>query len=103
LPKKFGYDKQRLHFPGLILSGQLTRDEALQKLEEPLYRSDELENDITYFCKKLRITRDEFEDLIAQPNLHYTDFPNWDRQQRLLKCAQNFALRVTGKHLRVYS
>jgi len=103
LPKKYGYDKRRPHLSSLILSGQLTRDEALRKLEELLYLPDELEIDIAYFCKKLRITRKEFDDLIEQPNRHYTDFPNWDLYYQLLKRAQVLAAKVTGKRLRAYS
>ena len=30
LPTKFGYDKRRAHFSSLILTGQMTRDEALR-------------------------------------------------------------------------
>lgn len=103
LPKKYGYDKRRPHLSSLILSGQLTRDEALRKLEEPLYLPDELEIDIVYFCKKLRITRKEFDNLIEQPNRHYTDFPNWNSYYQLLKRAQVLAAKVTGKRLRAYS
>jgi aminotransferase len=103
LPKKFGYDKRRPHLSSLIVSGQLSRDQALRLLEEPLYMPDELEIDTAYFCKKLRITREEFNELVEQPNRHYTDFPNWDSRQRLLKRVQNVAAWLTGKRFRVYS
>lgn len=103
LPEKFGYDKRRPHLSSLIVSCQLIREEALQKLEEPLYLPDELEIDIAYFCKKLRITRKEFDGFISQSNRHYTDFPNWDSRYQLLKRAQDLAAKVTGKRLRVYS
>lgn len=78
LPVKFGYDKRRPHLSSLIVSGQMSRSDALSKLEEPLYHPDELESDITFFCKKLRISRDEFNQLMMVPNRHYTDFNNWD-------------------------
>jgi N-acetyl sugar amidotransferase len=32
LPKKFGYDKRRAHFSSLILTGQLSRDGALERI-----------------------------------------------------------------------
>ena len=103
LPKKFGYDKRRPHLSSLIVSGQLSREEAVQKLEEPLYLPDELDVDIAFLCKKLRITRQEFDSLIGQPNRHYADFPNWDSRQKLLKRVQAVAARLTGKRLQVYS
>ena len=35
LPTKFGYDKRRAHFSSLILTGQMTREEALEKIAAP--------------------------------------------------------------------
>ncbi len=37
LPRKFGYDKRLAHYSSLILSGQLTRDDALGRMETPDY------------------------------------------------------------------
>jgi N-acetyl sugar amidotransferase len=103
LPVKFGYDKRLPHLSSLIVSGQMSREEALESLAEPLYDSQELEVDIGYFCKKLRISRAEFDDLIKQPNRHYTDFPNWDSRYRWLKMLQAAVERFSGKRVNVYS
>lgn len=103
LPAKFGYDKRRPHLSSLIVSGQMTREEALSRMEEPLYDPQELENDIVYFCKKMQITRQQFDGFIAAAPQHYTDFPNWDRQHRWLKNIQAIAARLLGKTLKVYS
>jgi hypothetical protein len=103
LPKRFGYDKRRPHLSSLIVSGQLTREEALRKLAEPLYDSRELEVDLAYFCKKLRISRDEFDALLKQPLTHYSEFSNWDARHRMLKRLQGSMERVTGRRMNVYS
>lgn len=103
LPKKFGYDKRRPHLSSLIVSGQMTREHALEKLAEPLYDPQELEIDIGYFCKKLRITRAEFDGFINEPNRHFTDFPNWDSRYRMLKKLQLAIERFSGKRANVYS
>lgn len=103
LPTKFGYDKRLPHLSSLIVSGQLTRDEALRKLEEPLYDPFELETDIAYFCKKLRITRQEFDAFMAAPNGHHTDFPTWDGRYRLAKKGQDLVGRLLGRPISVYS
>jgi hypothetical protein len=63
----------------------------------------ELEIDITYFCKKLRLTRDEFNDLMAAPLHQYSDFPNWDGRYRRLKALQRLVGRILGRQIRVYS
>jgi N-acetyl sugar amidotransferase len=103
LPTKFGYDKRRPHLSSLIVSGQITRKEAISAIEEPLYSPDELENDITYFCKKLQITRAEFDELLAAPSHHYSEFPNWDRRHRILKKIQVIIERITGRKRNIYS
>lgn len=103
LPTKFGYDKRRPHLSSLIVSGQMTRDEALKILEEPLYEPQELEIDIAYFCKKLRISRPQFDELMNVAPHHYTDFPTWEGRHRLLKKGQEIVERFLGKRVRVYS
>jgi N-acetyl sugar amidotransferase len=103
LPERFGYDKRRPHLSSLIASGQLTRADAMDELKKPLYDPKELELDIEYFCKKLRIKRVEFDQLMRVPKQHYTDFQNWDKYHRLLKEAQALVARLTGRTIRVYS
>ena len=103
LPKRFGYDKRKPHLSSLIVSGQMTREEALAKLEEPLYDPQELENDISYFCKKLRISRQQFDELVSGPIRSHTEFPTWDRRYRILKGLQGIVARTTGREFKVYS
>lgn len=101
LPQKFGFDKRRPHFSSMIVSGQMSRDEALKKLDDPLYDSKELEEDIVYFCKKLRISRADFDELMKVPCSHYKDFPNWDFRYKLLRSAKNLFEMFTGFKLKV--
>lgn len=103
LPKKFGYDKRRPHLSSLIVSGQMTREDAIDALSIPLYDPVELETDITYFCKKMRIKREEFDALMLAPNRHYTDFPTWDGRYRFLKKIQSVFTKITGRTIKVYS
>lgn len=103
LPTKFGYDKRKAHYASMVLSQQLTRDEALEKLAEPLYHADELELDIEYFCKKVRISREDFTELMNAPVHDYTDFANWGGRQRLAKKAQLLLQRALGRRINVYS
>ena len=103
LPEKFGYDKRKPHLSSLIVSGQITREAALEKLAEPLYDLQELEIDIAYFCKKLRITRQQFNDFMTTPSHHHTDFKTWDGYYRLLKKIQRFTERLLNRRFNVYS
>jgi N-acetyl sugar amidotransferase len=103
LPIKFGIDKRLPHLSSLIVSGLMTRTEAIAKLDEPLYDPAELEIDITYLCKKLRISRQHFNELMDAPIHHYSDFPNWDFRYKWLKRIQAFAKKLIGRNIKVYS
>lgn len=103
LPTKFGYDKRCPHLSSMIVSDQMTRKEALNQLALPLYAPDELESDILYFCKKLQISRPEFDELMAAPVHHYSEFPNWDGKYRFFKRVQTAIGNLTGNRLNIYS
>jgi N-acetyl sugar amidotransferase len=103
LPEKFGYDKRRAHLSSLILSGQLTRDEALLEMKTPLYDPCELEEDMEYVAKKLSVSLDEFKKFINGNKRDYSDFNNWDRSYNLLKRMQFFAGKLLKKKLSNYS
>ena len=85
----------------MIVSGQMSRDDALKKLDEPLYDAEELEEDIVYFCKKLRISRADFDELMKVPCSNYKDFPNWDFRYKLLRSAKNMFEVFTGLKVKV--
>ena len=103
LPTKFGYDKRRPHLSSMIASGQMTQEDALNQLALPLYDPDELESDILYFCKKLWISRAEFDELMAAPVHHYSEFYNWDGRYGFFKKVQTVIGNMTGKRLNIYS
>ena len=103
LPRKFGYDKRRPHLSAMILSGQLSREDALQELEKPLYDERELKDDLTYIAKKLQITVEELTDLIAAPGVDATDFKNWDGIYNKLKSVQGFAENLLGRGIKNYA
>jgi aminotransferase len=103
LPRKFGYDKRLPHISSLIASGQMTRAEGLAKLAEPLYDKKEFEIDINYFCKKLRITREQYEDFITGHSSLYSDYPNWVARHRMLKWIQGYVEKLIGRRINVYS
>ncbi len=103
LPTKFGYDKRLPHLSSLIVSGQMSREEALLELEKPLYDRDELEIDIAYFCKKMRINRVIFDECVARPPRWHTEFPTWDARYLAMKRIQNAIERLSGRRMNVYS
>ncbi len=74
LPTKFNIDKRKPHLSTLICSGQISREEALKELENPLYGEDELEQDKKYVLKKLGLSEKEFEDLMKLPIKRHQEY-----------------------------
>ena len=76
LPTKFGYDKRRAHFSSLILTGQMTREEALEKIAKPAYDPETVAQDFEYIATKLGMSVDELKALQSGPNRTYRDYKN---------------------------
>lgn len=89
LPKKFGYDKRKCYFSSEILSGQLTREEALEKLKQQPYDENMAMQDLEYIAKKLDMEKDEFLYLMNGPNKTFRDYKN---REKLLKFAIRLAI-----------
>lgn len=76
LPKKFGYDVRRVQFSSLILTGQMTREEALAKLQESPYDPETLGQDFEFVASKLGISVEELQGYLDAPNKTYRDYQN---------------------------
>jgi len=74
LPTKFKVNKRKAHLSNLICSGQMTREEALSLLNEPLYDPVELIQDKEYVLKKLGFTLEEFNRIMQLPPKSHLDF-----------------------------
>jgi len=83
LPEKFGVDKRRVHLGSLIISGQMTRAEALQRLEGIPYASAQaLAEDKQYFMKKMGWSEAQLREYLARPGKPHSAYasekPLWD-------------------------
>ena len=74
LPAKFKIDKRKAHLSNLIFSGQMTREEAVRILDEPLYSERELQNDKEYVLKKWDLTESEFQEIMSRPRVEHQSF-----------------------------
>ncbi|QDW39790.1 N-acetyl sugar amidotransferase [Bradyrhizobium sp. KBS0727] len=74
LPVKFGYDKRRAHFSSLILTGQLSRDEALRRIARPAYDEETMAHEFEYVATKLDLTVAELRALMNGPNKSYRNY-----------------------------
>lgn len=76
LVEKFGFDKRRAHLSSLVVTGQMTRDQALAALQQPPYDEASIAPDKEFVAKKLEISPQEFDTIIASPPKSYKDYPN---------------------------
>jgi len=76
LPRKFGFQKRRAHFSSLILTGQMSREEALDRVSRPEMSEQFLEKEFEYVAHKLDLTVDELKEIFNGPNKTYKDYKN---------------------------
>jgi N-acetyl sugar amidotransferase len=75
LPTKFHIDKRKAHLSTLICSGQMTKEDALKELAQPLYTPEALKLDYEYVLKKLGLGTAAFEAIMKLPPKKHTDYP----------------------------
>ncbi len=76
LPRKFGFEKRRAHFSSLILTGQMTREEALERISKPELSEEFLQKEFEYVAEKLDLTKHELEEIFKAPNKTFHDYKN---------------------------
>ena len=79
LPVKFGYDTRKVQYSSLILTGQMTREDALIKLANSPYDENTIEDDIRYIANKLNIPVEELLSYLKGPNKTYKDYKNQEK------------------------
>lgn len=72
--KRFGHDRRKLTFSSLILSGQMTRDEAIVKIQEEPLSKNNLEEEINFVCSKLEISRKDLDHYMNIEKKSFLDF-----------------------------
>jgi N-acetyl sugar amidotransferase len=76
LPLKFGFDKRRAHYSTLVMSGDMTRGEALAAMTRDPYADGDLRQDREYVLRKLGMSEPEFQSIVEAPNRAHGEFPS---------------------------
>lgn len=90
--EKFGMDYRKATFSTQICLGQISREEALQRIREKPYSDEKINEDKKYISKKYGITTEELEQYLKMPPKTYVDFPN---NKKFIE----FCYRIYNKHL----
>ncbi|HEY0924875.1 N-acetyl sugar amidotransferase [Rheinheimera pacifica] len=76
MPRKFGYEKRRAHFSSLIMTGQMTREDALERIAKPELSDEFMKNEFKYVANKLGMKVEELQAIFDEPNKTYRDYNN---------------------------
>lgn len=76
LPERFGFDTRRVQYSSLILTGQLSREEALEKMKKPAYNPETIDEEFKYIATKLGITVEELRCYLKMPKKFYWNYKN---------------------------
>ncbi|HQR38050.1 MAG TPA: N-acetyl sugar amidotransferase [Blastocatellia bacterium] len=95
LPAKFGYDTRKVQFSSLIVTGQMSRDDALERLKTPALDADTIKHESAFVAAKLGITTEELQGYLDAPNKTYKDY----KSQETFYAAGARVLRALGVEL----
>ena len=76
MPRKFGFQKRRAHFSSLIMTGQMTRDEAIDRISQPEMNEHFLKQEFEYVANKLDLTVAELQEIFDGENKTYRNYKN---------------------------
>lgn len=79
LPERFGFDTRRVQYSSLILTDQMTRDDALTKLQSPAFDPNTINDEFNYIATKLGIQPEELRSYFTMPKKFYWDYKNQER------------------------
>ena len=67
MPKRFGHDIRRAQLSSLVVTGQMTREEALKILEQPPVTEEEGQAMFKEVARRLEISEDELQKFFEMP------------------------------------
>jgi N-acetyl sugar amidotransferase len=93
LTTRFDFDMRRVDLSSLILTEQITRNDALAILEEPPYDLENIQQDFDYIAKKLNISIEDLKMFHEMPKKYYWDFRN---MRYIFELGEWFLSRLIG-------
>jgi N-acetyl sugar amidotransferase len=98
LPKKFGFDTRKVQYSSLIVTNQMTRDEALERLKTPALDEATVRQEFEYVANKLEISTNELQGYLEAPNKTFRDYKSQEAIYMLgAKVMRVLGLEIGGK------
>ena len=92
LPKKFNIDKRKTELSALIRSNQITRENALDKINLNSYKYER--SNIEYAIKKLEISNSDWEKIMSDPIKSHNDYLTLLPLIKMLRIPIKFAVKL---------
>lgn len=71
---KFNVDKRTSHLSSMIISDQMSREEALKLLDEPIYDEQIMNEEIDMLLEKLDLSKEEFSRIMNERPKQHTEY-----------------------------
>jgi N-acetyl sugar amidotransferase len=84
LPEKFKIDKRKAHLSTLIFSGQISKVDALEELEQPIYSPANFTTDRDFVLKKLGFTKEQFNVLMKNERIEHSSYGTIGRRSDVI-------------------
>lgn len=98
LPARFGYDTRKVQYSSLIVTGQMTRDEALERLTAAPLDADTQRQEFEYVATKLGITVPALQAYFDMPKMTFRDYKSQEGIYAIgAKVMRLFGLELGGK------
>ena len=76
MPRKFGYEKRRAHFSSLIMTGQMSREAALDRISRRELDDRFMKTEFEYVANKLDLTVEALQQIFEGKNKTCLDYKN---------------------------
>jgi len=83
LLQRFGYDVRRVQFSSLIMTGQMSRDDAIERLKTPPLDDLTIAQEKQFVASKLGITVGDLEGYFKLPKKSFRDFRSQENVYRI--------------------
>lgn len=90
LPNKFNIDKRKAHLSSLICAGQIMREDAIKELKKPIIDENKLKESKEYFCKKMNLSIDAFDDIMKKTRKEHNEFKSYLKIKKKIQTIISF-------------
>lgn len=98
LPRRFGFEKRRAHFSSLVITGQMSREIALDRISRPEMGEHFHKQEFEFVANKLGLSSVQLQAMFDMPKKSFRDYKN---KRRVIGLGTIF-LRKLGSERRFF-